>query len=467
VFLLIKKSGSKSKSTLNYFEFPDYTSREEKFSALKSWEDLDTIEWKTVTPNPSGDWINQRSEEFSSFIPLAGRDGDSFSSSFFKTHSAGLKTNRDSWVYNFSDALLEKNIKTMIHNYGLEAKSHSGKPISELNKVLNMDSKFMSWNEATKRDISKNVTYKFDESLIRRGSYRPFCEQYIYFDKRFMDRAYQLPSLFPRKDSQNFGIFITAPGSGHDFCAFAVRNIPDTAFWGSGGGQFFPRYSFEDESRFEGSLFDGLEPKDESGAIDNISDSVLAEFSTKLRLPTSPDQIFAYVYAVLNSESYIAANKSDLKKVLPRLPINSEFEKLSALGAELLDLHLGFDSAPPYKLRVEGEGDFRFEKLKIRSADSDTFKIVLNSKVSVLGVPKEAFDFKVGSRAPLEWLEDKFQLKVDKKSALISDPNDWIGHHGGLEYLVNLLGSLTTVGIESKRIRAEIDKAWKSGKEIK
>lgn len=466
VFLLVKKSASQTKSTLNYFEFPDYSSREDKLSTLRGWDGLESIDWTSVTPNTSGDWINQRSEAFSKYIPLAGRDGDSRSPSFFNTHSAGLKTNRDSWVYNFSESLLEENIKTMIANYGQELRKNVGKPVAELNKVLNMDPKFMSWNEGTKRDISKGVEYKFDESLIRRGSYRPFCEQFVYLDKRFMDRAYQLPSLFPTKESSNFGIYITAPGSGHDFCAFAVGNIPDTAFWGSGGGQFFPRYSFEDASAFEGSLFDALPMAEQSGKSDNVSQAIVEEFSGKLGFKVTSDEMFSYVYAVLNSASYISANKADLKKVLPRLPIHSEFKRLSNLGQELLGLHLDFENAAPYKLEVQGEGDFRFEKLKVKAVDDETFKVVVNSKITVLGVPKEALDFKVGSRAPLEWLEDKVQLKVDKKSALVSDPNDWFAKRGGLDYLVKVLGSLTTVGLESKRIRAEIDQAWSSGREI-
>ena len=466
VFLLVKNSASQSKSTLNYFEFPDYSSREDKLSTLRSWDGLDSIDWTSVTPNTSGDWINQRSEAFSKYIPLAGRDGDSRSPSFFNTHSAGLKTNRDSWVYNFSESLLEENIKTMIANYGQELRKNVGKPVAELNKVLNMDPKFMSWNEGTKRDISKGVEYKFDESLIRRGSYRPFCEQFVYLDKRFMDRAYQLPSLFPTKESSNFGIYITAPGSGHDFCAFAVGNIPDTAFWGSGGGQFFPRYSFEDASAFEGSLFDALPVAEQSGKSDNVSQAIVEEFSGKLGFKVTSDEMFSYVYAVLNSSSYISANRADLKKVLPRLPIHSEFKRLSNLGQELLGLHLDFENAAPYKLEVQGEGDFRFEKLKVKAVDEESFKVVVNSKITVLGVPKEALDFKVGSRAPLEWLEDKVQLKVDKKSSLASDPNDWFAKRGGLDYLVKALGSLTTVGLESKRIRAEIDQAWSSGREI-
>ena len=68
----------------------------------------------------------------------------------------------------------------------------------------------------------------------------------------------------------------------------------------------------------------------------------------------APEDIFAYTYAVLHDPVYLYDYATDLLREFPRLPLYHEFDIWARMGRELLDLHIGFESAEPYPLeRVE------------------------------------------------------------------------------------------------------------------
>ncbi len=62
----------------------------------------------------------------------------------------------------------------------------------------------------------------------------------------------------------------------------------------------------------------------------------------------------AYTYAVLHDPVYRHDYRVDLLREFPRLPLYHDFQHWAAMGRQLLDLHIGFESAEPYPLdRVE------------------------------------------------------------------------------------------------------------------
>ena len=69
--------------------------------------------WRAITPDTSGDWINQRDQTFATFVPL-GDKKDASSRPVFDTYSIGVVTNRDAWAYNFSRSDLLGNVTRMV-----------------------------------------------------------------------------------------------------------------------------------------------------------------------------------------------------------------------------------------------------------------------------------------------------------------------------------------------------------------
>ena len=75
VLLLVKKPGESHGAKLYYNDIGDYLKREEKLEILEV-SSLATTDWRVITPNVHGDWVNQRSEGFLSLRPLSSRRKD-------------------------------------------------------------------------------------------------------------------------------------------------------------------------------------------------------------------------------------------------------------------------------------------------------------------------------------------------------------------------------------------------------
>ena len=62
------------------------------------------------------------------------------------------------------------------------------------------------------------------------------------------------------------------------------------------------------------------------------------------------EDIFAYVYAMLHDPAYRQRFEIDLRREFPRVYFQQDFAWWAGKGRELLDLHLGFETAEPYPL---------------------------------------------------------------------------------------------------------------------
>ena len=68
------------------------------------------------------------------------------------------------------------------------------------------------------------------------------------------------------------------------------------------------------------------------------------------------EDIFAYVYAMLHDPAYRQRFEIDLRREFPRVYFQPDFAWWAGKGRELLDLHLGFETAEPYPLHRNDVG---------------------------------------------------------------------------------------------------------------
>ncbi|MFM6023082.1 MAG: type ISP restriction/modification enzyme, partial [Dolichospermum sp.] len=116
ITVLIKNPDKKQENKVFYHDIGDYLKRSEKLDIIKCFGDVSTIQWSEITPNENYDWINQRNDDFESFISL-GDKKDATTKTIFDTYSRGLATSRDTWVYNFSQQSVIDNMTRMIDFY--------------------------------------------------------------------------------------------------------------------------------------------------------------------------------------------------------------------------------------------------------------------------------------------------------------------------------------------------------------
>ncbi|MFD6882999.1 DEAD/DEAH box helicase [Rhodococcus sp. NPDC060084] len=454
-----------------YRDIGDYLTADEKLSIVEAGN-LTNIEWAEVSPNSAGDWVNQRNASFASFPAIGDKKNISGQPTVFATYSAGLKSGRDAWVYNFSPQAVRSNMTRLIDFYNAQVEGYkeakAAGRATDVESFIDYDPTKISWNRGTKNDLARGRRYAYSRDAMYVGAYRPFTKVAVYFDRPLNDMIYQLPRIFPSAKSTNLGFYVTGAGSDKPFSVLITDALPDLAFWGSSNGQYFPRWTYEenvapadDQLRFE--------PDDAFGSrgqrVDNITDEALVDYQVAFGSDVVKEDIFYYVYGVLHSQQYRDEFAADLKKMLPRIPKTAtpaDFQTFVQAGRDLAALHVGYEGVDPYPLEETIKGTlgtadrelYRVTKMKFKSK-TDKSALVYNSHLTLSGIPDEAHRYMLGSRSALEWLIDRYQIKTDPKSGIVNDPNDWCDEHDEHEdprYIVDLVKRIVTVSIETMKI---------------
>ncbi|WP_430868319.1 DEAD/DEAH box helicase [Demequina aurantiaca] len=466
VTFLVKNPGAKrGRATVHYFQTPDAATRAEKLELANS-QSIANLEWQSIHPNDAGDWINQRSHQFESWQPIGGKK---VVGSIFRSLSAGLQTNRDSWVYNFSGAEVESNVRRMVTFYNQQVDAlnehlatHRGaSPQEAAEAIKNNDPTKISWSSSLEQSLTRAKKAELDANLIV-SAYRPFCNMAVHYDALLNHRRYQLPTMFPTKEHSNFGFDITGASSHFDFSLIATDKLPNLHLLDT--GQFFARYIYETAG--DGTLDISGDVVAGFRRIDNITDSTLRQYCSWYGGQVTKDEIFSFVYGFLHSPDYRTRFGADLKRSLPRIPQleRDDFPAFASAGQRLLDLHIGYEDVEPYPLQVTGEpagleGDALYDALRVTKMkygkvgkEKDVTTIVYNHAITVSGIPEEAQRYMLGSRSGLDWIIDRYQVKTDKPSGIVNDPNDWSREVGNPRYILDLIAKVTTVSVETMRI---------------
>ncbi len=458
ITLLVKNPKYKNgKATIYYHDIGDYLSQQEKLAKIADFTSIKNPNFKmdVLIPNKHNDWLKQRNEVFNTFIPLGGKDKKN-KNNVFSIYSGGVVTSRDPWCYNSSLSKLESNLKRMILFYNqqrLELSKINGK-IKKIEDYIDKDEKKISWSRALKKDLSRGIIIKYDDTHIYESLYRPFFKQQGYVDSNLNECRYQMPKIFPTADTKNICIIISGTGASKDFSALTTNFIPSLDTLEK--SQCFPLYWYrESESSDQATFLCGDDEHiKEDGVTDYIFKLAKEKYSTN---KITKEDIFYYVYGLLHSEDYRTQFSSDVKKMLARIPLVCKFEDFNAFskaGRSLANLHLNYESQKPYaKVKVTGteKNVFIVKKMKFKSKE-DKSTIFYNDYITISNIPDVAYEYIVNGKSAIEWIIERYQVSVDKASQINNDPNDWALEHNNPRYVLDLLLSIITVSIESVKI---------------
>jgi len=451
ITLLVKNPDLKTRGEVKYFDIGDYLSREEKLKLIANFGDVSQIPWQSISPNAENDWINQRDEKYSEFLPLGdretkGKEGETI----FTTFTRGLMTSRDSWSYNFSKDALISNMSRMTDNYNAILDEYSRKGGSHKD-YIRTDKSEISWVANLIDDLEKKKPANFEASEIRLGNYRPFTKMWIYTQRQMIWSPYRTLQMFP-KDAANVVINITGPGASVPFSALALDVIPN--YHSMDTGQAFPLWNYSISDGQNSQMVLGLEA--EPTKSEAISNWALEIFRKTYGEKINKIDIFHYVYGILSCPEYVSRFGTELKKMAPRIPLAEDFWAFSTAGKELMQLHIGYEKLTPYKpeiLRTSLEKDpkiiYKVGKLRFgKSKDRTT--LIFNSHLTIKNIPLEVYDFLVDGKSPLDWIVDRYESKVDGDTRLLNDPNTYSSDP---KYVFDLICRLITLSLETNRIR--------------
>ncbi|TQF65314.1 N-6 DNA methylase [Rhodococcus spelaei] len=476
ILLAIKNPAHTGDCRIFYRDIGDYVTRELKLATIDH-DQLHSIDWQSIIPNAEGDWINQRNTSFDTYTPLGEKVSKNTKKpvTVFDTYSRGLETGRDAWVYNYSRSAVESNVRSMIGNYDAlipEFRDYCisisvSKPNESIVKDFLAESTFphrsdphsISWSRSLRQHLARDTFVGYQSEHIGTGVYRPFAKQTVYYDKHLNHERSQLPKIFPTPNHQNIGFYCVGMGSAVPFAVLMLDALPNLHVTGAGsGGQFFPRYTYESLPS-EPSLYSGEADGSGLARVDNITDEILVDYRDTYGPQVSKDEIFYYVYGLLHSPTYRTEFAADLKKMLPRIPKAKDFHGFAASGRQLADLHIGYENVDPYPLEetVTKAGDvdeyelYRVQQMRHRTK-ADRSTLVYNSHVTVSGIPDDAYRYMLGSRSAIEWIIDRYQVKPDKDSDIVNDPNYWSREHEQPRYILDLLARIVTVSVGTMKV---------------
>ena len=512
ITILVKNPDSKEHGVVRYHDIGDYLTREEKLSIVASAVLGEPFEWDVVEPDRHGDWINQRDDSWYEFAPL-GIEKRKEPLGMFEIWSAGLKTQRDPWAWGYDGTAVAVRMEKLISDMNSEISSAKAE-----GRGIEYDPKRFSWTRRMEDCAKKGQLIEPSERSVVKGMYRPFCKQWVYYNKTMNERTYQQPRLFPlassegkkaertyqqptafsvqrekggvemtyQQDSSLMPNLVIALTPGSKPGSLIANTIPDLHF--NGDSQCFPLYWYEEKKDIGGLFAETDVQQGKYVRHDAITDETLEVFRAAYpnafgggkgrtieqakadglpskianrneRFDVNKVDIFYYVYGILHSPEYRSRFEANLQKELPRIPLSRNFREFCAAGRALAKLHLGYEEIEPWPVKEVGSSLLPGPVQKIKwgkRKDSETGKkvddhtvLIYNENLVIKDIPEAAQRYTVNGRSPLEWVIDRYQVKTDKASGIVNDPNEYSDDP---RYIVGLIEKLIRVSMETMEI---------------
>jgi len=306
-------------------------------------------------------------------------------------------------------------------DFGLEDEYNKGISVADLFQTTNVgvvtanDKILINKEENTLcTNVRNYYGIEISNSCVNDITYRPFDNQYIYYDTKLVERSREKIMSQMQREA-NTAILVGRQGQvcGSNMwnLVFVAKGIVDLNVFYRGGGNVFPLYIYKENMGEEERIVNfnkDIYEKIAKGLnyLPCYDDNVLVDPTSEYNGVLYPQDLFDYIYAVLHSPSYRERYKEFLKIDFPRIPYPTDWEKfrdLAEKGEELRLLHLMEDlpSKTGVTFPVNGTKQvdcYRWEQNRV----------YINSDQYFEGVPESAWNFFIGGYQPAQkWLKDR------------------------------------------------------------
>ena len=436
VYFLVRRKGVEGFKAY-YNAVDDYAKAFDKVSYIKG-KVIDDFELAEIVPDAKSNWLNQSDGGFMELIALADRQTKfaktvASEQAVFALFTNAVKSNRDDWVYDFEIANLRNKVLFFADTYN----DSLGGEDDDYNPVI-------KWSSTLRDRLRRGERIIYNDGNRIQSLYRPFVGKWLFADIALNDRL-------TRNHYDMFGAELKQPNRVINFCvngkAFYVLATDKPAdFHFTGDTQCFALYRYTvDGERVSNITGWGLQQFRQHYGDDSIS----------------AEDIFAYTYAMLHDPAYRRRYEVDLRRDFPRVYFQEDFAWWAQQGRELLDLHLGFETAEPWPLeRLDKNGVTPVRA--ILRADKERSVITLDEQTSLASVPAEAWEYRLGSRSALEWVLDQYKER-QPRDPTIRERFYTYRFADHKERVVDLLGRVcavsmvTTTSVNELRLKSAIE----------
>lgn len=355
-------------------------------------------------------------------------------------NSVGIVTARDSLTIQFSSSLVKATVERL-----------ASLPVEDAREEFKLGADARDWRVEWAQADLKNSG--LSEQLVVPISYRPFDTRYTYYTgktKGFhcMPRGQVMQHLSQPKEFPNIGLVTSRLTKGEQFAHAQMTDkivevicmSPQT----SNNGFVFPLWLLPNQVKANESLQSQRHPNLAADFLAALAQALNSKTTQPHGLPekVTPEQVLAYIYAVLHAPSYRSRYGPFLKSDFPRIPLGvvsqqaapaidfvAVWEALLPLGESLMELHLLKQVPDALRASFPLQGSNKVEKPRYEAPKTGTNasnkgRVWINAIQYFDGVPPETWAFKVGGYQVCEkWLKDR------KGRELAFDD---IKHYGGV-----------------------------------
>lgn len=453
ISFLVKRSGKTGqRCRIHYARRPEFDTAEEKIGWL-GLTPVSRVTFDRVEPDAKANWINHTVNDWDELLPVADKKtkaakAKSQERAIFKLYSNGIVTARDEWIVGDDEVATKSRSAFFLDCYNGEVKRWKALRSAlsggvAVPKVEDFVDRSIKWTSELEAHLSKGSLVPVSLDRVIRHNYRPFTARWVYFDRIVVHRTYNQTEIFPiGRAPNNVVIGVSGLSSAKPFQALACSDLPSFDLLEK--TQFLPRHR--------------VKVSDER--LDNITDWALSTFTAHYGKATqiTKDDIFHYTYAVLHDPIYRTTYAQNLKRDLPRIPLYPNFPQWAAWGKRLMALHIGYETVDPWPVTRTDRPDTRariagLSPKVILKSNPDSGTVTLDSETVLTGIPKQAWDYRLGNRAGLDWILDQHKEKTPKDPTIREKFNTYrFADHK--EKVADLIARVTRVSVETVNIVA-------------
>ena len=400
ILLCVKEHNNPSPAKVYYTDM--YGSREEKYNTL-SKTDVQTTAWNELQPTSPYYLFVPQATDYSAEYETGWEITD-----ILQTSSIGIVTARDKLTIHWTAEDVRETVSDFV-----------SLSVDEARKKYNLRKDTQDWKvHLAQADLRNNPDSVKHIAPIH---YRPFDIRWTYYTGE--SRGFHCrprPENMPHLRKGNLALcvcrVVKSPTWQHALITDKITENVYISNRDSESGHVFPLYLYPSPEELAFSTERSLNFK--PAFLTALSETLELPQVAPLHLPegVSPEEVLAYIYAILYSPKYRERYYDFLKYDFPRIPLPQDiehFRTLAALGQRLIDSHLLKDVSPadvaPTGTRVsaghrfEGEGDGVVAQ--VRYSDG---QIWINPSQYFTDVPLAVWEYEIGAYQVCEkWLKDR------------------------------------------------------------
>ncbi|MCX8033630.1 MAG: N-6 DNA methylase [Thermoleophilia bacterium] len=382
---LFVKHGNSAQRGLYHADL--YGLREDKYKWLET-HDLTSASYRPLQP----------ASPYYFFVPRATENLQAYQSwprinEIFPVHSVGIVTARDHLTIHWTE---DEAWATVL--------KFSRMSEEEARQTYKLEKDARDWKVALAQQDLRRDGGPHRERIVP-ILYRPFDVRYTYYTGRSrgfhcMPRPEVMRHML---DGENLAIMtcrqITQLVWQHAMVSDRITDDCMVSNRTRERGYLFPLYLYPSTTKPE--MFQRAKQP-------NLAEWLLPKLTAAYGFTPSPEEVLAYIYAVLYSPTYRQKYATELRIDFPRVPFTADpalFRELAKLGQELVDLHL-LRKVPAHPgVKYQGQGSDRVEFVRY---DPGTGCVAINKDKYFEGITPEMWEYQIGGYQVLEkYLKDR------------------------------------------------------------